>query len=176
MKFNAAFWKWFGNSQVVDAHGDPLVAYHGTISPDAFYKFEARKKNYAWSDAVLGFFFTGSARIAEDFNEDGATMAVYLKIENPMIIPGLAFYNMITSGMRERDFRQYRRDVIRDGHDGIIVEANKGIDKLYGPGWRQFNNDLFIVFKPTQIKSATGNDGTWNASDPDIRSNPRRHR
>jgi hypothetical protein len=29
-KFNAAFWRWFGKSKVVDARGRPLVVYHGT--------------------------------------------------------------------------------------------------------------------------------------------------
>jgi hypothetical protein len=33
-----------------------------------------------------------------------------------------------------------------------------------------------IVFSPTQIKSATGNRGTYDPEDPDIRHNPRRRR
>jgi len=33
--FNAAFWKWFGKSKVVDASGKPMVVYHGTATYEA---------------------------------------------------------------------------------------------------------------------------------------------
>ncbi len=31
-KFNAAFWQWFGNSQLTDAHGQPQILYHQTLA------------------------------------------------------------------------------------------------------------------------------------------------
>ncbi len=30
--FSPAFWKWFGNSAIVDSRGEPLIVYHG--APD----------------------------------------------------------------------------------------------------------------------------------------------
>ena len=47
------------------------------------------------------------------------------------------------------------------GYDGIVYE-----NTYEGPG------DSWIVFRPTQIKSATSNIGTWDPDDPDIRRNP----
>jgi hypothetical protein len=36
-KFNDAFWKWFGDSKVVDEHGQPLVVWHGTNEIDFLF-------------------------------------------------------------------------------------------------------------------------------------------
>jgi hypothetical protein len=38
--------------------------------------------------------------------------------------------------------------------------------------WHPSASDSWITFLPEQIKSAFDNDGTWDADDPDIRSNP----
>ena len=56
-KFNAAFWKWFGDSKCIDTNGKPLVVYHGTTHQ--FHKFDAKNanpENYFGS----GFYFTSS--------------------------------------------------------------------------------------------------------------------
>ena len=39
---NTNFYKWFGNSKIVDDNGKPLIVYHG--SPSVFNKFETFKK------------------------------------------------------------------------------------------------------------------------------------
>ena len=45
------FWRWFGDSKVVDADGKPLVVYHGTKAD--IIKFDKRK-----SRINKGFFFS----------------------------------------------------------------------------------------------------------------------
>ena len=40
-KFNDNFWKWFGDSKVVDDAGNPLVVYHGSRSSKKFITFKA---------------------------------------------------------------------------------------------------------------------------------------
>lgn len=173
--FNAAFKKWFGKSKVVDSKGNPLVVYHGSVDESAFDKFSVRRKNYAWPDAVLGFFFSDGRKVVSAFSEGGHIVEVYLRMEKPHIVDGYAFYIMIASDRGEEYFRKWKRDLVASGFDGIIVRANKGVDKLYGPGWQQFDADTFIVFNSRQIKSVD-NDGSWDIEDADIRSNPRRRR
>ena len=52
------------------------------------------------------------------------------------------------------------------GHDGLIV--TNVIDE--GPSGQGYNDEstIYVVFEPTQIKSATGNSGAFDANDPNI--------
>ena len=52
--FSPAFWKWFGASRVVDAHGQPLVVYHGTEAGE-------------FSSFYIPAFFTESRAEAEGY-------------------------------------------------------------------------------------------------------------
>jgi len=135
-KFNAAFWKWFGNSKVVDENGDPLVVYHGT------------HKNFTEFDldyAAQGIFWFSSDKSKIAGGRSGAVSSkiiveAYLSIQNP-------------AGWDE--YEKYSLGQIRDmGFDGIQLD------------------DDYVVFEPTQIKSATGNRGTWSKTDPNIMHNP----
>ena len=51
------FYKWFGDSKVVDEQGRPLVVYHG--STKRFEIFDINKANYE-SDLGSGFYFTNN--------------------------------------------------------------------------------------------------------------------
>ncbi len=53
-KFNDAFWRWFGESQVVDENGKPLLLYHGTHKN--FEKFARGKA--AVGNAIMPTRFT----------------------------------------------------------------------------------------------------------------------
>lgn len=52
------------------------------------------------------------------------------------------------------------------GFDGVFHPAEHGADPKYS---------TYVALYPEQIKSATGNDGTWDIDDPDITSNPPRY-
>lgn len=76
-----AFWKWFGDSKVVDAEGRPLVVYHGT-NANAYSEgsFEAFNTNGERG----GAFFSSDPQIAEAYGEeryDG-----YLSLQEPLIV------------------------------------------------------------------------------------------
>ena len=73
-------------------------------------------------------------------NLDTFVTAAYLKIQNPLVD------NVVT---RAQEFDAARKG----GHDGIIA---KGV--FDGP----VESDIFVVFSPTQIKSATRNSGTYS--------------
>lgn len=70
-----AFYKWFGDSKVVDAKGRPLVVYHGTSAKfDTFDIKKAHDKQYK-----KGFFFTADKAAARMYGN--IIMPVYLKAE-----------------------------------------------------------------------------------------------
>ncbi len=184
MKFNDAFWRWFGNS-VAKKKGVPHVFYHGTSA-----SFSEFAKNLCGSstlsrDCKNAFFFTDSADVAEDFagyiwqregeNDVGKRytpganiIPVYLKIENPDI------WEMYGRAYDENFVGDAIRSAKKDKRDSIVFQGMRdGSVSTVGP-WKQSN--IAVVFKPTQIKSAISNDGSYDLNDPDIRSNPRRRR
>ncbi len=149
MELNSAFWKWFGDSKVVDKHGNPLVVYHGTTH--AFNKFITPA--YFSSDKKISEHHSGER--FEHLRQRSRVISVYLSIQNPYVV---------NDGWMPAEWPydpKERRKLKDAGHDGIFWLDTENGDQLW------------IAFKPSQIKSATGNDGTWDADDADIRSNPK---
>lgn len=71
-----SFFKWFGDSEVVDQQGRPLLVYHGTNTPTTFEKPKP-------------FSHFGTLRAAGNFathynNKPPRIMPFYLKIESPL--------------------------------------------------------------------------------------------
>lgn len=196
--FNAAFWKWFSESKVVDSHGQPLVVYHGTNKNIAKFSLSERTRKTGNPNARLGFFFSPShdeaSRYAKDWGKAGGNViAAYLSIQNPYLMPYKEFDDLAMAAWRLRledpkydpnkvlrfgdvegqklaakelekynaiaaDLAEARRnELIGHGYDGVVV-----MSKL----------PEYVAFYPEQIKSAVGNDGTWDADDPSIMSNP----
>jgi hypothetical protein len=63
-----------------------------------------------------------------------------------------------------------RRNLSNANKDLRAWIADKGYDSFVYPNWYESDGKLsYMVFNPNQIKSATGNVGTYNANNPDIR-------
>jgi hypothetical protein len=86
-------------------------------------------------------------------------MPVYLNIKNPFVYDA--------QGKPYTDIEDTLTDLIENakakGHDGVIF---KNLDD--DPGRSDMVADHYVVFEPTQIKSAIGNIGTFNPKDPSI--------
>ena len=150
------FKRWFGNSQVVDAEGNPLVVYHGTNTE--FAEFKA-------GDGMLGkgIYFTPNAKSAQLYpmlqnmrtqregREAGAisVMPVYVSLRNPLVLTDLPASKVDATR------------VASQGYDGIVLLNPDGTTKE------------LTAFRPEQIKSATGNNGDFDATNPDIRKSER---
>lgn len=157
------FWKWFGDSKVVDAGGRPLVVYHGTASTD-ITEFRPRGgRNGEWQDALSRFkaarvsnarvgymafrdgsFFSPKADYAGNYTREGKGVMypVYVKAENPV------FFNQVKRG------------------DVTGVDAKKTPDALIMHTDGDVNE--VAVIDPTQIKSAIGNSGEFDPANPNI--------
>ena len=59
----------------------------------------------------------------------------------------------------------YVKELEKEGYDGLHVLADKYDG---GPKWDEKYHDVWVSFKPTQVKSAIGNRGTFDPTDPDI--------
>ena len=165
---SAAFRRWFGRSHVVDARGEPLVVYHGTKAREAFTVFRRpRFEDYGEDENPgVGIYFTDDPKTAASY---GSVYPVYLRILNPLVVDGKGqeWGDLVFEG-----HRMYPDDIVsiaeERGHDGVII---RNVYDNYGA--QDVQSDVYVVFEPTQIKSATGNEGTFDAADPDIRHNPR---
>lgn len=164
------FKRWFGDSKVVDAEGKPLVVYHGTPE-GGFSEFaptqKGKRTNHSADD--VGYHFTSDPGYADAYSEGyklesievyrsmfgnepagtkmppgASTYPVYLSLQNPM-----------TVGPSRQINKALIEQAIAAGHDGIVADMG---------GAREY-----VAFRPEQIKSAIGNQGTFDPANPDIR-------
>lgn len=186
------FRRWFGNSKVVDEYGEPVSVYHGTA--DDFNAFSDAKIGKGDPGFLgRGFYFADNPYVAETYSKlrpgpQERLIEAYLSLQNPFDwgAKGLGVRGFVQDEGRlpeaihdeivrrtgitgrvpledrpyaERDAALAVRELLESmGHDSVIATddfSNKPIE--------------YVAFKPTQIKSATGNRGTYDPEDPDIR-------
>lgn len=160
---SAAFRKWFGDSKVVDAKGKPLVVYKGMPSKSwetGDEITEIRSKNGPWS----GFFSSDrvlASKFASAFGEGAIVLPAYLSIENPFIVDAKGGnardFMFDASVLGKKDYAPAREAIESGKYDGVIIKntADEG--------------DVFVPKNPEQVKSATGNNGNFDGTNPDIR-------
>lgn len=172
------FKRWFGDSKVVDSSGRPLVVYHGT--PDGRFLeqdgvFKSQKERYGQGSALGVHWFASDQRASRTYmdpkrafdyqNAEPAMVPAYLRMTNPLVIDA--------GGQKWRDAQKHGKtgDVIRQaqdaGHDGIIIR-NVRDDYQTGVVKGDKPTDTYAVFDSAQIKSATGNKGTFDPNNPSI--------
>jgi hypothetical protein len=240
-KFNDAFWKWFGDSKVVDADGNPLVVYHGTNALE-FSRFKRRLGDIGIHFGTIGQ-AEDRAAYRDEYMKDHSESSnglrlipVFLSIQNPLRLPDMGAWNADKLDYKLADMFYDAKEIIgrartanaktaacrdvieRHGYDGVVyknegetagaIEIRARIRQLAPLIWKSGEQgvmemkpsdspeylaysqarkayedyrknkaeDSYIAFYPEQIKSAIGNDGSWNKNDPDMRSNPRRSR
>jgi len=155
------FWKWFGDSEVVDKRGRPLVVYHGTDkSFDTF-----RNKNRG-----LVYYFTPSAINASSYS--GSTnsniIQVYIKSENPY--RGGKEEELLEAIKRGDDYYPYSlyniKEYLYSGNPMPfhLPSTIKALKKMGYDGFVEIesNTEQYGVFSPNQIKSAIGNNGDFS--------------
>lgn len=166
-----AFKQWFGDwennpanaSKVVDENGEPMVMYHGSLNN--FSKFITDNKyitsinsqtkeeeKFFWSthgSLGEGAYFTPSKNFAMQYTKSGNYgemddyfYEVFLNIKKPYL------------GRYNDEFKD-KEDAKKKGYDGAI-----GVDD---------ECNIYMTFNPSQIKSATLNNGNFDTQRDDIR-------
>lgn len=191
-----AFKKWFGDSKVVDKDGKPRVVYHGTDAEGGFSTFErtedigfhfgtvAHSNERVGTGVDSGQVMPAYLRIKEPLRlPDLGTWDpddVLRALRDARILTKAEFEN--APDIIDREF--VRDALARKGHDGIVylnmseggvpTEERGGFtrNEPYTSLRRRFPEaqDSYIVFDSAQIKSATGNAGTFDPADPDVRA------
>ena len=159
---SAALGHWFTSDPEVATS----YAHHSALSApvhDLVKKSEMAEKRKDW-DGSHNYIAQAEA-LEKELNDPANRMRgqnlipAYLSLKNPHIIDaGGEVYSALENGITS----QIQRAKLR-GNDGVII---KNLDDAAG-----FSNrpaDHYLVFDPTQIKSATGNNGQYDPSNPDI--------
>lgn len=211
-----AFWRWFGDSKVVDDTGRPLVVFHGTDQDIA----EFNAKGGTGKTFETGAFFTSNPHTASTYatGEAKNVMPLYLRIANPVVVDALgknwnavgqmagvvlpdatvsdqADENLLAelegrsaeSGVTKKlkgkktkvkelfdgewdyaddtastdDIARWTR---RKGYEGLVINnvVDRGPSGMFDSREASNPSSIYVVFDPTQIKSATGNRGTFD--------------
>jgi hypothetical protein len=147
------FYKWFGDSKVVDAEGRPMVVYHGTS--EMFDEFIPRgKKNSFFGKDDKGIYFT------DNYNEalSHANGEIFTKGR----VAGSQGNPQVVEAYIKAD---YTYDITDWRNPTTIGDNTKGkqgvtIHRPFG-----YSGKHYFVKNASQIKSATGNDGGFNPDD-----------
>ena len=140
------FWKWFGDSKVVDEQGRPLVVYHG-----------ANKDFESFRDGYINFLST-NPKVASVIGR--SIIPAYVKLLNPITLDAKAReWDNITYEGKKIDTVDLGRIAYKEGHDGVILK------NIYEKGEK---GDNVMFFDPNQIKSATGNSGEFSEESNNI--------
>lgn len=176
----STFKAWFKKSKVVNKDGLPLRAYHGSTADFDTFKTDinkpgARKANPDYS-GELGAWFAAPSKHAGNYDPGNAesvasqfagetfsvsgdphdpganVMPVYLSIQKPYEFEG--FEDLQDQRDELGGIPQLKKWLLKKGHDGIVIRNSMTDGDV--------DRDDWVAFKPAQIKSASGNKGTFN--------------
>ena len=109
------FWKWFGDSKVVDDQGRPLVVYHGTVAD--FSSFSSGAKSWVTPVKNYASEYAGS-------EEGSKIMALFARIENPF---DYGFRNSRTE-VKLSDLVDRARRGVTDSFKNKVISREQGLE------------------------------------------------
>ncbi|MBK8745549.1 LPD38 domain-containing protein [Propionivibrio sp.] len=172
------FWRWFGDSKVVDEQGRPMLVYHGTDTSISQFNPRKRGSNTGASSARKAFWFSSNSNHAEHFNASrigNNVMPVYLSLKSAEVIEHsmLDAYDAHPAVSTEAETRRLKElsAATRKGLDGVVFNNTFDTYASSDDGSGAYRVNLYAVFRPEQIKSATGNNGQFSPDNNDIRYN-----
>ena len=187
------FKKWFGKSKVVDEEGNPQVVYKS---------MEGKTPHMEADDGGAGVTYVSQTwEGARQFAYDRPVREVFVKMETPFDFRNESHQNKLMTFLKKKGLESWNEELKRilgtdyemnwgdieygleyglyqtmemptirkwireNGFDGFfLMEDEAGVTGQQSPN--------IAVFEPTQIKSATGNRGTFDPSDPNIMHMP----
>lgn len=161
------FWRWFGESKVVDEQGRPKVVRHTTQGEWNTFDMDKTSPSAVFGRGIylaMGAAWNGGK---------GAVKDLYARSVSPIDLT-----KPLDDSARGKLSRYVGREVVAaplvtfERRDGSVIAGARaaGFDSIthLGPG---STGSHIVVFRPEQIKSATGNSGAFSPTDPDIRFN-----
>ena len=164
-----AFKRFFKQSKVVDSSGQPMFVYHGTKDDVTEFDLDnPNRKDTGWLGT--GVYLTDNPELASSYADAKAKspkprgqniMPLYASLQNPYMLgteEGLKLKERLAKGGREAADK-FTEELKSQGYDGVIL--------TYDMGWG--GDREIVVFDPANVKSAIGNNGEFDTTNPDIR-------
>lgn len=170
---------WFNNSQIVDEQKKPRVMYHGTKSDFSAFDAGADRPNKGKRTTTnMGIFLTCSSQFASGYanDEGGNVMPVYVCAENVFDWRNPSHIGDALEAY-ERHFKEPMPEVMVgplrergwwasiEGKVATMLHREYGYDGIW---MTEQEHENLLVFHPTQIKSAIGNNGQFDPDEHNI--------
>lgn len=186
------FWKWYDSKRqnssaadrgpgenlggvwsALDKQGRPRVFYHGTGDDvSAFDLDHENRLDQGWlgtgvylaSDRELANGYAdikkGPFKFGNDLNPGKPNvMPLYVALHNPLIVDDRQKQSLRKKARPRID--QWTAEAKAAGYDGVVMRFGDGAEEV-------------VVFDPSAVKSATGNNGQFDSANPNIRYSPAR--
>lgn len=161
---NPRFRRWFGDSQVVDGHGQPLVLYHGSLNDFHAFLPGSHFGDIEAANTRLANIHAEPSGLPRMRSHSGAVYPVYLRVENPLRIvddAGLADGYDLRDAARDAgaltpDEYKAISDAMSPGSVRVRlfnVLAKKGYDGLVYQNTVEGAADSWVPFTASQVKS-----------------------
>lgn len=152
---NEAFKKWFGDSEVVDSSGKPMIVYHGTR--ETFDEFAPNKEGIHFGSGGQAKMRSGKRMIEaylsiqkiKRVKDTTGSWVKAVKAAKSSGYDGIVYLNRYEGVPYER-FEKLRKEGISD----------EKMDKMSDEAFKKHvpeAQDSYIVFEPNQIKSVKNN-------------------
>jgi hypothetical protein len=165
------FKNFFGESKVVDAKGKPLVVYRGlnTSSEEALNVGE--RKSYANFASSSPHVASSYANPDEPFDSGGPVLPLYIKADKLIEFPvkvstydGARRFDKFEFDRRAKTLNPGEVLVARQVYDiGPRASVKADPERLYS-----YPSDIYAWNKGVSVKSAIGNEGTFDPTNPVI--------
>jgi hypothetical protein len=170
------FKNWFGKSKIVDEEGVPLRLYHGTSENFDTFKHPSETKGPKGGFIdTQGFYFTRDPGVAEVYADhfgrnlklgpkgyvrkaaNQTIMPVFVRMQNPFVVDmNKPFDHPSHEAIKQgRIDNEVMTNLKSKGYDGVILKKDNGRNE-------------YVAFDANQIKSATGNIGTFDINRPEV--------
>jgi hypothetical protein len=187
---DANFQSAFGQTYLKDPRGNPMRLYH--LTPKDITELSAGEGNRSgpvvflspYADFQPAYHQAGKRNdqggLTSELVEGANVMPVYADVRSPLVLDHPRKIREAAAKYQDGD-RNFPRIITpeakaameADGFDAIIFGGDNAIPYGDRPqdarlGFQESKDEEFIIFDPKRIKSATGNRGTYDTSDPDI--------
>ncbi len=125
------FRRWFGESKVVDASGNPLVVYHGTNGDIQEFDPERLGENTNAPSAEEGFFFSSEPAVANEYvkptreGERFSASALKYPLDTLMDFDGKTY----SANFTYPDGTQAAIEVTIDGNTAVLYDGDNAFDR-----------------------------------------------
>lgn len=137
------FYRWFGDSKVVDEQGRPLVVYHGTNANfDTFDNTKLQRTVSSYNTIASAYYFTSNNANAQTYGS--SVYPVYLNIKKPLIIDykGKYFHDIVDFDNKTFGKKgYYAKDDIDSLNELVTYAKEKGYDGLIAENIKDSANE-----------------------------------